>query len=248
MRGNLDFTSWQHPSALVSSLLGTHISTARPHCPRGLRISTMTIERETESSSLSDDVSSGGEEKLCHRCSTVSWENLSRSAGYYETRSSLTIAESLEILERSDCRMCRFIAAYLSPQDPKQDTTVLQSVRGSKRFRIWKKSHSTCIGTVSMEHTIHSCAPIILVFRVDPTQPQVPDVRALIPQQLDIALVKSWIAERVDSHEKCELDATLELWNLNLIDCDQKSIVPARHIVAENYRMMWMRSMLLLEL
>ncbi|XPS76733.1 hypothetical protein M3J07_008780 [Ascochyta lentis] len=186
---------------------------AEPACP--------SIDREL-ANDPSDTLDLGGEDGVCARCAAFPWMELaSRRFSYFDT-----IDICLETLDKSSCRICRFLAEYLAMCDTTQVTAKLGTYYHTSTISRVCSGYVGCIN-VHDYRRLYDNNPFLLVTYLE-SHRVIPDLQALLPRYMDVDIVKGWLANRVDCHQACDRSQdTPRAPLLKVIDCERKVVVPA---------------------
>ena len=167
---------------------------------------------------------------LCRRCADIPWEGpLDLQSNQLEQ--SIVIHETVAELQRSPCRICRFLADFFSMHGTAYNThtlgwevTDLFGPNEICRIRLTDTSEVPIIDAASKSK---SKVPVIYVSRQDLIVART-RTQFHFPREVDIGRVRRWIGECQTEHEgSCVLVRKRHLSNLKVIDCDQEKVVPA---------------------
>lgn len=152
------------------------------------------------------------EVRLCHRCSVLDFEAAIQPNGF-ELISGVGDNGYLDAQRNPvpDCRLCRFLVEAATYSGPPFGSSELSGyVRYNVIFLNWRSQMSIAITPQSKSSSgrwIHGLQ--------------------MEPESIDYMALRQWISDCVENHATtCAMTRPLHLRNLQVIDCESKTIVP----------------------
>lgn len=162
---------------------------------------------------------------ICYRCSAIPWDS---PYGPHDT-GFVTISESVEVLQVSTCRICRFLARSIMMHKHLHADRYVLCWKNKRYIRedryLWgsqlESNLASCIALLSNNTSWH---PLLTTNRASVMETNF-SIESLRPAFLNFENVKKLIRNCESGHTRCRSQGEKRLKGLRLIDCERRVVI-----------------------